>query len=227
MVVGGAKVADKIGVLRSLIPKSDIVVVGGRMAFTFLAAMGVSVGNTQIEAARLEDARSIIELSKAHGVKLYLPVDASVSESLDEPLNMTVTDFSTTCCTDISPCVSPGWYGIDVGPKSEVIFANALSKAKTIFLNGPMVSLDYSLYLVKSRVIQLGKETVVYAVLYLYPGVCAPQADHCLHSLHLRLCHFCLVPLLGRWPFLGGGPRGAADDGPAASSKPLRLWHAW
>ena len=113
----GAKVADKIGILRTLIPKSDIVIVGGRMAFTFLAAMGVSVGQTHIELARLEHARSIIELSKAHGVKLYLPVDATVSESLDEPLNMTATEFSLTCCSDVLPCVSPGWYGVDIGPK--------------------------------------------------------------------------------------------------------------
>jgi phosphoglycerate kinase len=139
VVVGGAKVADKIGVLRSLIPKSDIVIVGGRMAFTFLAAMGVSVGMTQIESNRLEDARSIIELSKKHGVKLFLPVDANVSESLDKPLNMMITEFSTSCCTDNAPCVSSGHYGIDIGPRTEVIFADALSQAKTIFLNGPMV----------------------------------------------------------------------------------------
>jgi phosphoglycerate kinase len=106
-----------------LIPKSDIVIVGGRMAFTFLAAMGVSVGQTQIELARLEDARSIIELSRAHGVNLFLPVDATVSESLDEPLNMTTTEFSLTCCTDILPCVSPGWYGVDIGPKVSILSA--------------------------------------------------------------------------------------------------------
>ncbi|KAJ9530540.1 hypothetical protein QJQ45_012523 [Haematococcus lacustris] len=151
VVVGGAKVADKIGVLGSLIPKSDVVLVGGRMAFTFLAAQGVSVGATQVEEDKLQvreewsakyklvlDASAMLALAEARGVQLLLPCDVRVSRSLEGPEGLALSDLTRTCCTPDKPCLPEGAYGIDIGPASEAQFAEALKRCKTIFWNGPM-----------------------------------------------------------------------------------------
>ncbi|KAJ9530413.1 hypothetical protein QJQ45_000787 [Haematococcus lacustris] len=151
VVVGGAKVADKIGVLGSLIPKSDVVLVGGRMAFTFLAAQGVSVGATQVEEDKLQvreewmakyklvlDASAMLALAEARGVQLLLPCDVRVSRSLEGPEGLALSDLTRTCCSPDKPCLPEGAYGIDIGPASEAQFVEALKRCKTIFWNGPM-----------------------------------------------------------------------------------------
>ncbi|KAF6254118.1 phosphoglycerate kinase [Scenedesmus sp. NREL 46B-D3] len=116
VVIGGAKVRDKIKVLEALIHKADVLLIGGRMAFTFLAAEGVAVGRTQIEEDWLEPCRAMRELAAARGVKLLLPQDAVVAHSLDDD-----------CC-----------YGLDIGPQTAAAYTEAILACKTVFWNGPM-----------------------------------------------------------------------------------------
>ncbi|KAI8468557.1 MAG: phosphoglycerate kinase [Monoraphidium minutum] len=138
VVIGGAKVKDKIGVLRSLIAKADVIAVGGRMAFTFLAGQGVSVGATQIEEDWVEPAREMVAAAAARGVQLLLPSDVLVSASLDAPESVRIVPLTATCCTAAAPCIPPGCFGADVGPASSAAYRKALSSCATLLWNGPM-----------------------------------------------------------------------------------------
>ncbi|GBF99580.1 phosphoglycerate kinase [Raphidocelis subcapitata] len=138
VAMGGAKVKDKIGVLRELIARADVLVVGGRMAYTFLAALGVSVGRTQIEQEWLEPARKMVDAAKARGVKLLLPTDVLVSESLDAPVATRIVPLTRSCCTPEAPCIPPGSFGVDIGPATAAAYAEALEACETLFWNGPM-----------------------------------------------------------------------------------------
>lgn len=138
-VVGGAKVADKLGVLRSLVALSDRLVIGGRMAYTFLAALGIQVGDTVIEKDRLADARAVLAEAEARGCKVFLPSDVIVGDNLDSPGNSTrIEPLTHGCCTSDRPCIAVGQVGGDIGPASCVSFRNALLDCKTVFWNGPL-----------------------------------------------------------------------------------------
>lgn len=141
VVFGGAKVKDKIGVLRSLLAaaqRGDVVCVGGRMAFTFLAARGVSVGATQIEPEWVGPAREMVETAAARGVQLVLPCDVIVSGSADEPQDVRTIPLTSTCCSPEAPCLPPGTLGLDIGPAACAAFSEALAGAQTVLWNGPM-----------------------------------------------------------------------------------------
>ncbi|GFR40366.1 hypothetical protein Agub_g914 [Astrephomene gubernaculifera] len=139
VVLGGAKVADKIGVLAALIEQADVVLVGGRMAFTLLAARGVAVGATQIEENWLEPCRRMMARAAARGTRLLLPSDVLWSASLAGPgPEGGVQQLTPTCCTADSPCIPAGRYGVDIGPDTAAAFREALLGCRTIFWNGPM-----------------------------------------------------------------------------------------
>lgn len=138
VVLGGAKVKDKIGVIKALIRVADTIVVGGRMAFTFLAARGVAVGATQVEGAWLERCREMEAAAVAAGVKLLLPCDALVSRSLDAPVDCHVVPLTVGCCTADRPCVPADAFGVDIGPETSAQFSIALASCATILWNGPM-----------------------------------------------------------------------------------------
>ncbi|PNH11052.1 Phosphoglycerate kinase [Tetrabaena socialis] len=138
VVLGGAKVADKIGVVAALIELADVVAVGGRMAFTLLAAQGVSVGSTQIEADWLEPCRRMMARAAERGTRLLLPTDVLWSSSLAGPVDSGVQVLTLDCCTEESPCIPAGRFGVDIGPQTAVAFAEELLKCRTIFWNGPM-----------------------------------------------------------------------------------------
>ncbi len=128
-IIGGAKVSDKIGVLGNLVEKVDKLVVGGGMAFTFLRALGYEVGNSLCEENMLETARNIVEKAKSKGVKLYLPVDCVMAEKV-----------SADAVSRTNPIqeIPVGWMGLDIGPATTLLFAEAIQDAKTIVWNGPM-----------------------------------------------------------------------------------------
>ena len=138
VVLGGMKVRDKLGVLWALIDKADVLMVGGKMAFTFLASRGVAVGATQIEADFLDAARGIEAAAAAKGVTLLLPCDVLTSASPDEAVDARVTPLTSKCCTAESPCLPPGSLGMDIGPESAESFASAIAGCKTLLWNGPM-----------------------------------------------------------------------------------------
>ncbi|GLC44909.1 hypothetical protein PLESTB_001688000 [Pleodorina starrii] len=141
VVLGGAKVADKIGVVGALVEVADVVAVGGRMAFTLLAAAGVSVGSTQIEEDWLEPCRRMMTRAAQRGTRLLLPSDVCWSSSLSRPEQLDtsgVTPLTRDCCTPDRPCIPPGRYGVDIGPETMDTFRTELLACRTIFWNGPM-----------------------------------------------------------------------------------------
>jgi phosphoglycerate kinase len=127
-LLGGAKVSDKIAVVEALLQKVNLLVIGGAMANTFLAAQGVNVQASRIEGDRLPLARSILEKAHAKGVKVILPLDVVVAPSLD------ATDGQTV---DVG-AIPAGTMALDVGAKTVAAIAEQLVGAKTIFWNGPM-----------------------------------------------------------------------------------------
>ncbi|GIW40405.1 MAG: phosphoglycerate kinase [Candidatus Binatia bacterium] len=127
-LLGGAKVSDKIGVLEALVDKVDVLLVGGAMAYTFLVAQGVPVGDSRVEEDRVETAGGLLERARKKGTKLLLPVDHRVSASTkgDKPVQ-TVTQS-----------IPEGMVGVDIGPRTEELFREEIEKARTVFWNGPM-----------------------------------------------------------------------------------------
>lgn len=129
VVLGGAKVSDKMGCITNLLPKADAVLVGGAMAYTFLKALGKRVGESKVEADRLEDAKKIINAAANAKCELLLPVDHVCSTQFDENAgDIEVFDEH----------IKDGFMGLDIGPKTQTQFAMKLMKAKTIVWNGPM-----------------------------------------------------------------------------------------
>lgn len=128
-ILGGAKVADKIGVVKNLMEKADSVLIGGAMSFTFLKAQGVNVGTSIVDEKSLELAKGILEKAKEEGKKLILPVDVAVST------NYSPNSKARFCKIENIP---ENYMGLDIGPRTIKIFKQKIKEAKTIIWNGPM-----------------------------------------------------------------------------------------
>ncbi len=128
-VLGGAKVSDKLGVIENLLDRADTIVVGGGMAFTFIKAMGYEVGTSLLEEEKVDYAKSMIDKAAARGVKLLLPVDVVIGDRFDKE-----AEAKTVCVSEIPS----DWMGLDIGPKTAELFADALKGAGTVVWNGPM-----------------------------------------------------------------------------------------
>jgi phosphoglycerate kinase len=126
VVLGGSKVSDKLGVIKSLLPTVDTLLIGGGMCFTFLAAQGHGVGDSLLEDTMIDTCRDL--LAQAEG-KILLPTDIVQAD-----------DFSASAATKVVPAdgLEDGWKGLDIGPATVEAFASVLSGAKTVFWNGPM-----------------------------------------------------------------------------------------
>lgn len=128
-ILGGAKVSDKIKVIENLLTKVDTLIIGGGMAYTFLKALGYEVGNSLVEADKIEYAKEMLDNAKAKGVSMMLPVDHIVATEFSKDAQPIVTEDEN---------ISAGQMGLDIGPKTAALYAEAASKAKTIIWNGPM-----------------------------------------------------------------------------------------
>ena len=128
-ILGGAKVADKIGVITNLIDKVDTLIIGGGMAYTFMKCLGYNIGTSLLDADNVETAKEMMAKAKAKGVKFLIPVDNRVGKEYDENTENMVVD---------SDNIPDGWMGLDIGPKTEKLFADALVDAGTVIWNGPM-----------------------------------------------------------------------------------------
>ena len=128
-VLGGAKVSDKIGVLKNLATKVNALLVGGAMAYTFLKAQGMEVGASLLEADKLDVARAILDEARAKGVTFLLPMDHVIAERAEATAATRVAD---------STAIPAGWMGLDIGPKARQAFATVIRGARTIVWNGPM-----------------------------------------------------------------------------------------
>jgi phosphoglycerate kinase len=135
-LLGGAKVAGKIEAIKNLMKKVDKLLIGGGMAFTFLKAWGYSVGASLVEESHTGIALEIIESSKRNGIKLYLPVDCVITNKFDFQAKKLPRDAEVK----IVPIkeIPDGWFALDIGPATIMLFREALSDAKTIIWNGPM-----------------------------------------------------------------------------------------
>ena len=128
-ILGGAKVSDKIGVINNLIEKVDTLIIGGGMAYTFFKAQGHEIGTSICEHDKLDLALELMEKAKQHGVNFMLPIDNVVGEAYDE---------NTTPREVDSDDIPDGWMGLDIGKKSQKLFADTLVGAGTVIWNGPM-----------------------------------------------------------------------------------------
>jgi phosphoglycerate kinase len=129
VILGGAKVSDKLPAIEHLLPKADAVLVGGAMAYTFLKALGKRVGTSRVEDDRVGDAKRIIDLAAHKKVDLHLPVDHICSTTFAESAG----DIEV-----FEDHIKDGYMGLDIGPKTQLKFAQVVRKAKTVVWNGPM-----------------------------------------------------------------------------------------
>ena len=133
VVLGGAKVADKLAVIDNLLQVADTLVVGGGMSYTFLAAQGYEVGGSILDAENIEACKGYLSQAKAAGKQILLPVDTRVAAEFDFA-GRTVSEVSIVPSSEIPADQS----GLDIGPETQVLFADAILGAKTVFWNGPM-----------------------------------------------------------------------------------------
>ncbi len=128
-ILGGAKVSDKIGVITNLLDKVDTLIVGGAMAYTFMNALGYSIGSSLCEQDKIDVAKDIMAKAKEKDVKFLIPLDNVVAKEYSAD-----SEFQTTP----SDSIPEGWMGLDIGPKSCKAFTEAIAGAGTIVWNGPM-----------------------------------------------------------------------------------------
>ena len=128
-IMGGAKVSDKINVIKNLLDRVQNLIIGGGMTYTFIKAMGGQIGASLCEADKLDMAKEILELAKAKGVKVFLPIDAVNADKFDANANTNVSDVDKT---------PEGWMGLDIAEKSIAKFEEVITSSKTVIWNGPM-----------------------------------------------------------------------------------------
>ena len=132
-ILGGAKVSDKLNVINNLLEKVDTLIIGGGMAFTFLAAKGYDIGSSLVDSEKIDYCKEMMAKAESKGVKLLLPVDAGVADSFPNPIDAEIA--VETVAADAIPADK---MGLDIGEKSQALFADAVKSAKTVVWNGPM-----------------------------------------------------------------------------------------
>ncbi len=132
-ILGGAKVSDKIAVIENLIGKVDKLIIGGGMAYTFLKAKGYEIGKSLFDAEKLELAKGLLEKAEKAGVELLLPVDTMVAPAFPDPI-----DAEIAVSEAAADAIPADQMGLDIGPKTQALFADAVKTAKTVVWNGPM-----------------------------------------------------------------------------------------
>lgn len=128
-IVGGAKVRDKIGVIRNLLDKVDNLIIGGGLAYTFIKAQGHDIGKSLLEEDKIELAKEFMEIAKQKGVNFYVPVDVLVGDNFSNDANTQEVSVDA---------IPSDWEGMDIGPKTREIYADVIRNSKLVIWNGPM-----------------------------------------------------------------------------------------
>ena len=132
-ILGGAKVSDKLNVINNLLEKVDTLIIGGGMAYTFLAAKGYGIGKSLFDAEKVDYCKDMMKKAEEKGVKLLLPVDTVVAAEFPNPIDAPI-DVKTVDVSEIPADME----GMDIGEKTRALFADAVKSAKTVVWNGPM-----------------------------------------------------------------------------------------
>ena len=132
-ILGGAKVADKLNVIENLLSKADTLIIGGGMAYTFLAAKGYGIGKSLLDETKIDYCKDMLAKAEEKGVKILLPIDTVVTDSFPDPIDAPIE----TQVVD-SNAIPADKMGMDIGPKSAELFASEVKSAKTVVWNGPM-----------------------------------------------------------------------------------------
>ena len=136
-ILGGAKVSDKINVINQLLDKVDNLIIGGGMAYTFLKSQGYEIGDSLLEADKVDYAKEMIEKAEAKGVKLYLPVDFKTADRFAADAEVAITEDQN---------IADGYQGLDIGPKTVEKFVDVVNNSKTIVWNGPMGVFEFEAF---------------------------------------------------------------------------------
>ena len=136
-ILGGAKVSDKINVINQLLDKVDNLIIGGGMAYTFLKSQGYEIGDSLLEADKVDYAKEMIEKAEAKGVKLYLPVDFKTADRFAADAEVAITEDQN---------IADGYQGLDIGPKTVEKFEDVVNNSKTIVWNGPMGVFEFEAF---------------------------------------------------------------------------------
>ena len=132
-ILGGAKVADKLNVIENLLNKADTLIIGGGMAYTFLAAKGYSVGTSLLDETKIDYCKDMLKKAEEKGVKILLPVDVTITKNFPDPIDAEIA--VEICDADKIPA---DMMSLDIGPKTAELYAEAVREAKTVVWNGPM-----------------------------------------------------------------------------------------
>ena len=132
-ILGGAKVADKLNVISNLLEKCDTLIIGGGMAYTFLAAKGYEVGTSLLDETKIDYCKEMMAKAESLGKQLLLPIDTVVTDSFPDPI-----DAEIAVQTVESSAIPAGKMGMDIGEKTQALYADAVKSAKTVVWNGPM-----------------------------------------------------------------------------------------
>jgi phosphoglycerate kinase len=147
-IMGGAKISDKILIIERLLKQVDHLIIGGGMAYTFFKAMGGNIGNSLVEADKLDLAKELIQKAKGMGVELHLPIDSIVADKFDANANTSIANNTG---------IPEGWMGLDIGPQAAEVFSRVVKESKTILWNGPMGVFEMEKF-------QAGTKTIAEAV---------------------------------------------------------------
>ncbi|MEM9166262.1 MAG: phosphoglycerate kinase [Planctomycetota bacterium] len=171
VILGGAKVSDKMAAIEHLLPKAESILVGGAMAYTFLKAIGKGVGDSRVEADRLDDANRAIDLAAKLDADLYLPTDHVTGRAFSENGGGDIEVHSET--------IPDGFMGLDIGPETQAAYARVIGKAKTVVWNGPMGVFEWRPFAVGTSAVAkaLGRATEAGATTIVGGGDSAAAAE--------------------------------------------------
>lgn len=135
-IIGGAKVKDKIDVIDNLLERVDHLIIGGGLAYTFLRAQGISIGNSLLEEDKIDLAKQFIEKAKEKGVQFHMPVDTVIADQFAEDANTKVVEGD----------IPDGWQGLDIGPKTVALYQDVIKNSKLVIWNGPMGVFEFDAF---------------------------------------------------------------------------------